>query len=52
MYVVALFTAGKFPRVTGEFGLLVMIGEDTFGYRVHSTLSTVIRSLVIIVPGH
>ncbi len=42
----------KFPRVTGEFGLLSNIGEDTFGYCVHGTHSTVVRPLVTIVPGH
>ncbi len=35
----------KFPRVTGEFGLLSNVGEDTFGYCVHSTHSTVVRPL-------
>ncbi len=51
MYVVALFTAGE---VSARYrGVTVSnIGEDTFGYLVHSTLSTVVTSLVMIVPGH
>ncbi len=52
MCVVALFTAGRFLRVTGEFWPVNRIGEDTFGYGVHGTLSTGARPLVMIVPGH
>ena len=52
MYVVVLLTAGGVPARYRGVWPISNIGEDTFGYGVHSTLSTVGRPLVMIVPGH
>ena len=49
MYVVALITAGEVPARYRGVWCVSDIGEDTFGYRVHSTLSTGL--FVMIVPG-
>ena len=52
VYVVALITVGEVPAHYRGVWPVSDIGEDTFGYCVHSTLSTVVRPLVMIVPGH
>ncbi len=45
MYVVALITAGEVPTHYRGVWPVSDIGEDTFGYCVHGTLSTVVRPL-------
>ncbi len=45
MYVVALIAAGEVPARYRGVWPVSDIGEDTFGYCVHSTLSTVVRPL-------
>ena len=52
MYVVALITAGEVPALYRGVWPVSDIGEDTFGYCVHGTLSAVVRPLVTIVPRH
>ncbi len=52
MYVVALFTAGEVPARYRGVWPVSNVGEDTFGYCVHSTHSTMVRPIVMIVPGH
>ncbi len=45
MYVVALITAGEVPALYRGVWPVGDIGEDTFGYCVHGTLSTVVGPL-------
>ncbi len=45
MYVVALFTPGGVPACYRGVWLVSDIGDDIFGYCVHSTLPTVVSPL-------
>ncbi len=45
VYAVALFTAGWVPARYRGVWPMSDIGEDTFGYCVRDTLSTVVRPL-------